>query len=246
MPDVLLRDGERGRAVRGQVQVVRRLLAGGQVDRLEMCAREDRRVDEHDERRRCERDRVGGLAHDRQSGSVLPSGRQLQRRREHRRVVVRSPGIDEHGPPVDDEDLCRGRRPGVQRRDVVEGDLDRSASGRHVARHAPHLRGDALPRERAACRRDLQADEVGHGARRAVLARNPLRVDERQCPRRRRDGLPDVENPPRRVTRVDGDRDRRGGLGKRCQCSAGQQHGRGNARQNSSGQPQAHAHRSSC
>ena len=85
---------------------MRRLLPRRQVDRLEVRPREDGRVDQHDERRRRERDRAARLARDRQRGPVLPAGRQLQRRGEHRRVVVGPLRIQEDRPPVDDEDLA--------------------------------------------------------------------------------------------------------------------------------------------
>ncbi len=215
--DVLGADLDRRGAVAGDVEEVRDPVSRREIDRAEEAPGQDRRVDERHERGGREGHGLAGDALDGKRRAELPSGGQGQRRPEDRLVRARAARIEQHGPPVDVGHARRRRGVRRQRPDVIEGDLERRGARRHDDLEVPHLLRRALPGGRPARGGDGEPCQVRDRSLRPVLSRNPLRVSQRQRPRRHGDRLADPEDPPRRTARVDRQRDRLRRPGRRHQ-----------------------------
>ena len=211
--DLIVRDRKRLGAVRRHVQVLARRGSRREIHAPEVDAREHRRVHERCERGGRELDEPCVLTLRRKRGAVLPAGGQPDARQEVDVVRVASGRIEQHLIPGEQHQLlgARGRRREPfrrSRRDEIEAHIERRGALRHIACDRVHVDRVARPAQRLAARGEMQARDVGERSGRAVLARDPLGVDQRERPGLDRNRELRVEDLARRLAGVHGERDR--------------------------------------
>jgi hypothetical protein len=202
-------DLERGRTIGRDVE----FLIPAERKRLFVRARNDRRIDDRVQRGGRERDRIAALRRDGQRRAERPAVRQrdacIDRRtlggcacRIHREIAV-----------FEDRQLRGAQRMDLTifrvRSDHVEVHLERLRARRNDRVNGVHVDEIAPPVERRAARRDVHVHDVFDRSDRAVVARDPLRIHERERSCRSRHRHLDVKDLLRRVGRVDCDAQRR-------------------------------------
>ena len=109
--------------------------------------------------------------------------------------------------PIQVEDIGSRGRAARTRAAVVGDGIQRNpqlvcARG-HIEVKGVHIDGIALPRQRVAAGFHLYASDIGDGPGRAMIARNPFRINQRQRARLNWDRQLRVKNITRRVREID-------------------------------------------
>ena len=204
---------ERGLAVCGHVQSNRRFAT--KFDGAEMAPREHRRIDQCGERDRRKRELAVRSGLGEQSARMLPARGQAQARPvadligRHARRVEQQPVPLQHQQRVGGF-AVRGGRLRAERRQQIEADVEHRDARRHLDVEGEHIHRVALPRNRRAGSRDLQTRERIDRPAGAVIARDPLRVAQRE--RTGCDGNAEMRRlqPTRSLACIDLQRDGRG------------------------------------
>ncbi|MNE15887.1 hypothetical protein D3C80_1088110 [compost metagenome] len=173
-----------------------------------------------------------------EAGAVVPAGGQFQGRLEGDLTRVVAGGIEQGLLPLDVQHLGRDDDAALialDRGQPLEGGLDLGHARRNLNLIGPGLDCVAHPLQPPALGGEGQAADVGDRADRAVVARNPLRIEEDQrAGAADRDGLAHLDQAPVDVRGVDmqlddarigfvlGGRNRRQGDGQGGRADLGQ------------------------
>ena len=226
--DLLRARGEVDVAVGGDVQAHGR---GRVADRHlgEVTPGQERRVHQGVQGHRCEADRVAGPAGPIQRRAELPARRQGHARPigdVAREVAGR---IEGDGVPLQVQHLRRGHdapHPILRRREVLVAEVERRRARRNVHMEGVDVHRIARPLQAPAVGHDHQARELGQGAGRGVVARDPLRIEQRhRTTARDRHRLVHLEDPPDVVPGIHLQRDL-AGVGDVARLDDRRRHGR--------------------
>ncbi len=171
------------RPVRHHVQMHRHGAVRIQVQAAEIAAGVKRGIQQHIQRHGLEYDMRTACVFVFQRRTVLPTGRQCQRRVHQNITGVISRRIQDFGPPLYVQHIGRGDDAAFlvfHRRQELKLHLHRRGAGRHGDMKRVHIHRIALPWHVLAASFYHQAGKRGQGSGGTMIARQPFRKQQRQ------------------------------------------------------------------
>ncbi len=176
-----------------------RRIAHAQVELPVVPAGEQRRILQHVPAQGLELHRIAGPGGGLGGGRIRPAGRQLDAGLDRDLACEVAGRIQRGQVPLQVEHAGRHHHPaliGRQRREVFKRDLQLARPFRHLHLERVHIVLIALPLQLPAIGGEGQAGDLVDLAARAVIAGNPLRVEQGQLTRLDRHRLAHLEDAP--------------------------------------------------
>ena len=195
-------------AVGDDVQRMRRLRAGTQINRAKVCAGDERRIHQRLQGHGREFQNAGRFPRLRQSGAKFPPVRQSEGGGILQLTGFGALGIEHDVIPTEVQQLRGGRSAGGEAaaagwEQKIDRDLHGVSPGRHVKLKCEHVVGSALPREGFSGGAHCDGDKVGNRAAGRVLARQPFGVEQGERTGVRGNAQAGVQDFPRCVGGID-------------------------------------------